>query len=90
VENPQINTEDGWVILSKDVHKLLLENIKPFKPFYWSDHRFIKFVVSTSNVSGSYSKQEEYLIDTATGSVRVDTQSSDWFKYGLSKNSTNN
>jgi hypothetical protein len=90
VENPQINTEDGWVVLSKDIHKLSLKNIKPFKPFYWLDHRFIKFVVSSSNISGSYSKQEEYLIDTTTGAVRVDTQSSDWFKYGLSKNSTNN
>ena len=85
VENPQINTEDGWIIQNKNIHKLLLENIKPFKPFYWPDHRFIKFVVSSANVSGSYSKQEEYLIDTTTGSVRVDTQSSDWFKHGLSK-----
>ena len=85
IENPQINTEDGWVILNKDIHKLLLKNIKPFKPFYWLDHNFIKFIVSTSNVSGSYSKQEEYLIHTTTGSVRVDTQSSDWFKTGLSK-----
>jgi len=85
VENPKINTEDGWIIPNKDVHKLSLKNIKPFKPFYWLDHRFIKFVVSSANVSGSYSKQEEYLIDTTTGSVRIDTQSSDWFKYGLTK-----
>ncbi len=85
VENPQIKTEDGWIVLSNDIHKLSLENVKPFRPFYWLDHRFIKFVVSTSNISGSYSKQEEYLIDTTTGAVRVDTQSSDWFKYGLTK-----
>jgi len=85
VESPKIKTEDGWIIPSKDIRKLSLENIKPFKPFYWLDHRFVKFVVSSSNVSGSYSKQEEYLIDTTTGAVRVDTQSSDWFKYGLPK-----
>jgi hypothetical protein len=85
IENPKIKTEDGMVVLSNDIHKLSIENVRPFKPFYWLDHNFIKFVVSTSNVSGSYSKQEEYLIDTTTGAVRVDTQSSDWFKYGLTK-----
>lgn len=85
IENPQIKTVDGWIVPSKNIYNLSIENIKPFKPFYWLDHNFIKFIVSTSNVSGSYSKQEEYLIDTTTGSVRVDMQSSDWFKTGLAK-----
>jgi len=85
VENPKIKTEDGAILISKDIHKLSIENIEPFKPFYWLDHNFIKFVVSTSSVSGSYRKQEEYLVDTTTGAIRIDTQSSDWFKYGLTK-----
>jgi hypothetical protein len=85
VENPKINTEDGVIVLSDDIHKLSIKNVKTFKPFYWLDHRFIKFVVSASNATGSYSEQSEYLIDTTTGAVRVDTQFSDWFKYGLSE-----
>jgi len=53
--------------------------------FYWLGHYFIEFVVSTSSVPGSYRKQEEYLVNTTTGEIRIDTQSSDWFKYGLTK-----
>ena len=86
VESPKYQMFDGEIQTNSHIKNLSVSNIKTFKPFYWMDNQYIQFIVSYSSPNGSYSSIKFYLIDTISGSVRVDTIESDWYKHGLSEN----
>lgn len=87
VENPSLQIEDGWIKVNRDVSEVTTDNINSFKPFYWTDHNYVSFIVSQASVSGTQNSTTQYLINTLNGSVQVDKNESDFYKNGLPFNS---
>jgi hypothetical protein len=85
IESPKYTLFDGEIQTNSHIKNLSISNIKTFKPFYWTNNQHIQFIVSSASPNGSYSSVKFFLIDTTTGTVRVDTTESDWYKFGLSK-----
>ncbi len=78
VGSPEYKIFDGVVQPNTDVLELSMENVQSVV----DKKGELVFIMSSGNVSGSYSNVQEFWIDTETGAFSHVTKETDWMRYG--------
>ena len=78
VSNPDYKIFDGTVQSNNEVLELSMENVQSVV----KKKGELVFIMSSGNVSGSYSNVQEFIIDSDTGSFYHVTKEYDWMRYG--------
>ena len=78
VANPEYKIFDGVVQSNNEVLELSMENVQSVV----DKKGELVFIMSSGNVSGSYSNVQEFIIDSDTGSFYHVTKEYDWMRYG--------
>jgi len=81
VANPEYKIFDGVVQSNSEVLKLSVANVQSIV----SKKNELAFIMSSGNVSGSYTNVQEFIIDTDTGAFYHVTKEYDWMRYGHPK-----
>ena len=78
VGSPEYKIFDGVVQSNNEVLELSMESVQSVV-----DKKVdLTFIMSSGNVSGSYSNVQEFIIDSDTGSFYHVTKEYDWMRYG--------
>ena len=89
-DDPSYKLSDGRVYASDDLKPLLINNIEEVvgynTNFYDGTIRFFTTITTPSATTGSATM---YTINTETGTVAVNAEEWDWFRYGMTKPKTN-
>jgi len=78
VRSPEYKIFDGVVQPNTDVLELSMENVQSVV----DKKGELVFIMSSGNVSGSYSNVQEFWIDANTGAFYHVTKEYDWMRYG--------
>ena len=78
VGSPEYKIFDGVVQSNNEVLELSVKNVQSIV----SKKGELVFIMSSGNVSGSYSNVQEFWIDTETGAFSHVTKETDWMRYG--------
>jgi len=78
VSSPEYKIFDGVVQSNNEVLELSVKNVQSIV----SKKGELVFIMSSGNVSGSYSNVQEFWIDTETGAFYHVTKEYDWMRYG--------
>ena len=78
VGSPEYKIFDGVVQSNNEVLELSVKNVQSIV----SKKGELVFIMSSGNVSGSYSNVQEFWIDTETGAFYHVTKEYDWMRYG--------
>ena len=78
VGSPEYKIFDGVVQSNNEVLELSMENVQSVV----KKKGELVFIMSSGNVSGSYSNVQEFIIDSDTGSFYHVTKEYDWMRYG--------
>jgi hypothetical protein len=78
VGSPEYKIFDGVVQPNTDVLGLSMENVQSVV----DKKGELVFIMSSGNVSGSYTSVQEFVIDSDTGAFYHVTKETDWMRYG--------
>ena len=90
-DDPSYKLSDGRVYASDDLKSLAINNIEEVvgtnTNFYDGT---IRFFIRTTTPSATTGSATMYTINTETGSVAVNAEEWDWFRYGMTKPKASN
>ena len=81
VANPEYRIFDGVVQSNNEVLGLSVKSVQSIV----SKKNELVFIMSSGNVSGTYTNVQEFIIDTDTGAFYHVTKEYDWMRYGHPK-----